>query len=132
MSRSRNAAFPLVLVAALALAGCSANDGYPIFDRPPEASDSIPDDFGDNQVKDLDLDTARLAGEFNRNSLYLVRSTSGSICLAIYPAGFVSCGGDGPMGAYMIGVGTFEVSPTPQADKEGWTRISENIIAKRN
>jgi hypothetical protein len=118
-----------LVLASSALAGCTATGGYPILDRPAERSDRIPSDFGDDQLANMDRDSARFAGEFESNSLYLLRSDNGDVCLAVYPAASAACGGNGNFTMGLTGVGTFDVAPAPRDARDGFVLVGENILA---
>lgn len=92
--------------------------------------DAIPDDFGDEQLSDMDISSSRLAGDFEDSSLYLDLSKTGEPCLAVYPVAVVVCGGQGTFGTTLLGVGEFDVAPAPRESKEGWTLVGDNILAK--
>jgi hypothetical protein len=73
--------------------------------------------------------SARLAGEFETSSLYLLRADNGDVCLAVYPAATVACGGNGNFTMGVTGVGTFDVAPAPRDARDGSVLVGENILA---
>lgn len=70
---------------AVLLSGCTSGDGYPIFDREVEPSDAPPAGLADQDLHGIDLDTLRLAAEYEGDRLYLARSDGpdGGICLLV-------------------------------------------------
>ena len=125
----------LVLAAvAMVTSGCSPSDGYPIFLRPAESSDTLPTHLATmGEVQDLDVASSRLAASVEDVDFYLVETnTLGGVCVAV-DAGdddrsdLVACsGGNGLLGASGP-FGSIEVADAPISEREGWTVISENI-----
>ena len=123
----------LVLAAvAMVMSGCSPSDGYPIFLRPAESSDTLPAHLATmGDLQDLDLATSRLAASFEDVDFYLVETnTSGGVCVAI-DAGddndSVACSGRNALLGTSGLFGSIEVADAPIGEREGWTVISENI-----
>jgi hypothetical protein len=63
------------------------------------------------------------------SSLYLLRSDNGDVCLAVYPAASVACGGNSNFTLGVTGVGTFDVAPAPRDARDGFVLVGENILA---
>ena len=123
----------VLAVVATVMSGCSPSDGYPLFLRPAESSDTLPAHLATmGHLQDLDLATSRLAASFEDVDFYLVETnTLGGVCVAI-DAGddrsdLVACSGrNGLLGASGP-FGSIEVAGAPIGEREGWTVISENI-----
>lgn len=121
-------------VAVLVLSGCAGeNNGYEIFDREATSTDALPDYFGEFMDEDeYDLDSVRLAGSYEDLDFYMLRTSTGGVCLAVAAdppsQSGTSCGGF-PGSTLTMGTpaGTFELSPAPVAEEDGWIVISENI-----
>lgn len=115
---------------ALLLTGC-ASSAYPAFDREPTAADELPSDasfLDDGQFDDFDLDSLRFVADHGDVSLYIVRSLDGTACLyvAAEQDSGIACGGVGTI-SMQTPAGNFELGPAPIAEKDGWTRLSENV-----
>ena len=119
-------------VASILVSGCSVSDGYPIFLRPAETSDTLPAQLAISaDEQDIDVATSRLAASFEEVNFYLLETrTSGGICVAIDAADdndSVACSGRNGLLGTSGSFGSIEVADAPIGERDGWTVISENI-----
>jgi hypothetical protein len=120
--------------AALALAGCAAaGPTYSVLDREAEAADAVPGDLPAQAGDGADLDSARVVGEHEGSSLWLMRGDEpGTICLLSHRddgAWIVVCSDEGT-GLQTEGeTGHFAVVPDGAPGPEGTSQVSENVYA---
>lgn len=120
----------------LGLTGCIDAESFPDLDREPGPGDVLPDnfasDFGDLADK-IDASTVRLAARHDDAGIYVMRTTSGDLCMEIRTdsTGSVFGCGNGS-GALRLSspAGTYEVRPAPLYEEEGWLILSGNVRAK--
>lgn len=119
----------LALAGAFALSGCLAGDGYPILEREPTDADRLPPVFIDEAFDEYDFDSARLSARYEGAALYVLRSLTGEVCLAVAhgEASGVACSGSGGVGLTVPQLPPFEMGPAPMVTEDGWTVLSENI-----
>ena len=116
---------------AVGLAGCTAGDGFPIFDREPTAQDELPSDFPDIDLEGYDVESLRFAGSHEDVDLFVIRMENGTPCILVEAGqrSSIGCGSGGSVEVSTPGVGTFRLGPAPMPSTEGWTVISENVQA---
>lgn len=118
------------------LTGCVDAESFPDLDREAGVEDVLPDNFASDfpdLADEIDPSTVRLAARDGDAEIYLLRTTSGGLCMEIRADSVDSvfaCGNSsGPL-ALGSPAGSYEARPAPLFEEEGWVILSDNVRAR--
>lgn len=115
----------------LTLAACAPLGGYAMLERERTAADALPSDVVGSD-SELDVTSARYAGEFAETDVWIVRGTTqDTVCLVLSPSsgdGVTGCGGTaGELTARAIGGGSFVAHPDDALVPDDAVALGENV-----
>ena len=134
MPQRSRLAFLALAGGTLMLAGCAwGGPSYAVLDQAPQPSDELPQSIVDGSDQ-IDPETARLLGEYDGVTLWLIRgvATSNMICLGAQATDddwSVSCGSEGgELGAGGPAGKSYKVVPDgAPVNEDGATKLTENV-----
>ncbi|MGY4857671.1 hypothetical protein [Cryobacterium sp. AP23] len=122
-----------VMVAVCTLTGCVPGTGYSDLEREATADDAPPADLPEYAFDTMDAASVRFIDEVDGRRVYLAEGTEPQtpVCVLIYrdvTEWMSTCGSD--MTTSQIGDFELMVVNDDMPNRDGWTRVSPNVIVR--